>query len=73
MGDNLAGVCKKCGGPVFHRDKKPGEYNHNCFTYFKGDKAIYTGKKERLYGGNFAEIKMLEGHNKGKLLLKAAK
>ena len=25
-----AGECTTCGGPVFHRDGKPGEYDHEC-------------------------------------------
>lgn len=26
----MAGVCTECGGPVFHRDGHPGEYDHEC-------------------------------------------
>jgi len=28
--DCYAGDCTTCGGPVFHRDGKPGEYDHEC-------------------------------------------
>ena len=35
-------------------------------TYFKGNKASYTGKKEELYGRTAYEIKILEGPEKGK-------
>ncbi len=35
-------------------------------TYFKGNKASYTGKKEELYGRTAYEIKLLEGPEKGK-------
>ena len=41
-------------------------------TYFKGDKAEYTGKVVNVYGGTFNEIKMLEGTKKGEKLLKKA-
>ena len=34
-------------------------------TYFKGDKAEYTGKVVVLHGGTFYEVVMLEGHMKG--------
>lgn len=27
----VAGECAECGGPVFHRDGPPGEYDHECF------------------------------------------
>lgn len=27
---NIAGICPKCNGPVYHRQGKPGEYDHNC-------------------------------------------
>jgi hypothetical protein len=36
-------------------------------TYFRGDKAIYTGKTLVLHGGLFYEIKLVEGHMKGQL------
>ena len=36
-------------------------------TYFKGNKAEYTGKSEMVYGGKFFEIRLLDGHEKGKL------
>jgi hypothetical protein len=36
-------------------------------TYFRGDKAIYTGKTIVLHGGLFYEIKLVEGHMKGQL------
>lgn len=38
-------------------------------TYFRGDKAQYTGKTEEAYGRTWYEIILLEGHNKGKLRL----
>jgi len=25
-----AGTCPKCNGPVYHRDGKPGEFDHDC-------------------------------------------
>ncbi len=28
--DCYAGDCTTCGGPVFHRKDKPGEYDHKC-------------------------------------------
>jgi hypothetical protein len=28
--DCYAGDCTTCGGPVFHREGKPGEYDHEC-------------------------------------------
>ena len=28
--DGYAGECATCGGPVFHREGKPGEYDHEC-------------------------------------------
>jgi hypothetical protein len=36
-------------------------------TYFKGDKAEYTGKVLLIHGGTFYEVKMLEGVHKGQL------
>lgn len=36
-------------------------------TYFKGDKAVYTGVVLQLHGGTFYEVKMLEGHLVGQL------
>jgi hypothetical protein len=35
-------------------------------TYFKGDKAEYTGNTHELHGGTFYEVKMLEGADAGK-------
>lgn len=40
-------------------------------THFKGDKAVYTGKKETLHGGEFHEVKILEGRFKGQTKLVA--
>lgn len=34
-------------------------------TYWKGDKARYTGKQEDQHGATFYELEMLEGHLKG--------
>lgn len=34
--------------------------------YFHGDAAEYTGKQEMLYGKLAYEIRMIEGHLKGK-------
>jgi len=34
-------------------------------TYIKGDKAVYTGKKEMLYGDLAYEVEIVEGHRKG--------
>ncbi len=34
----------------------------NQTTYFKGDKAEYTGKVVSLHGGTFYEVVLLEGH-----------
>lgn len=39
----------------------------NPTTYFYGDLAEYTGKSEKLYGGLFYEIRILEGHKQGDL------
>lgn len=36
------------------------------FTYFKGDKAYYTGKEEGVCGKKFYEVTLCEGHEKGK-------
>lgn len=36
-------------------------------TFWKGDKAEYTGKAEYHYGSKWFEIRMLEGHLKGVL------
>ena len=36
-------------------------------TYFKGDRAVYTGKTMTLHGGLFFEIKIVEGHLKGQI------
>jgi hypothetical protein len=38
-------------------------------TYFKGDKAEYTGKVETMYGRTWREVRLLEGHMKGQLKL----
>lgn len=38
-------------------------------TYFKGDKARYTGETDVVGGKMFYEIQMLEGHEKGKTKL----
>ena len=38
-------------------------------TYFKGDYAEYTGNMERLHGGVFYQIRLLEGHLKGQTKL----
>ena len=51
---------KAKGAPIAKQfQTQPGE------TYFKGDKARYTGKSEEMHGGLFHEIEMLEGHLKG--------
>ncbi len=42
-------------------------YLYPMMTYFKGDRAIYTGKVMQLHGATFYEIKMLEGHMAGQL------
>lgn len=34
-------------------------------TYWKGDKAVYTGNKKEIAGGLFYELKLTEGHLKG--------
>ena len=49
--------------------KLSGNMKTKKTTYFKGDKAEYTGKTEELYGGLFYEIKLLEGHLKDHLRL----
>lgn len=41
----------------------------NNTTYFKGDKAKYTGNVIELYGGRFYEVEMMEGWFKGKTKL----
>ncbi len=38
-------------------------------TCFKGDKAEYTGRTEKLYGVLWYEVRLLEGHEKGKTKL----
>ena len=53
------------------KNVKSGNYDHEAkdageITYFKGNKASYTGKKEELYGRTAYEIKLLEGPEKGK-------
>jgi hypothetical protein len=35
------------------------------YTYINGDKAIYTGRSEILYGDTCYEVKIIEGHRKG--------
>lgn len=42
-------------------------------TYFKGDKAQYTGHATKLHGGLFYEVVLLEGYQQGqtKLVTKA--
>ena len=37
-------------------------------TYFRGDKAQYTGKSEMFHGERIYELTMIEGHRKGDLL-----
>lgn len=37
--------------------------------YWQGNKAAYTGRTTIIYRGTFYEIKLLEGHEKGKLKL----
>lgn len=32
-----AGDCNECGGPVFHRPFKPGEYDHDCTPPLRAD------------------------------------
>jgi hypothetical protein len=41
----------------------------NKTTYFQGDLAEYTGKKENHYGALFFEVRLLEGHLKGETRL----
>ena len=36
-------------------------------VYFHGDAALYTGKAEMLHGAMCYEIRMIEGHETGKL------
>ena len=38
-----------------------------AFTYFKGDKAEYTGQVLTIHGGTFYEVRMVEGIHKGSL------
>jgi hypothetical protein len=38
-------------------------------TYFKGDRAIYTGNERDVYGVHWYEIEMIEGHMKGQTKL----
>ena len=42
-----------------------GGQGRRATTYFKGDKARYTGKSEVLHGGRFYEVVLVEGHRKG--------
>lgn len=37
-------------------------------TYYKGDKARATGNIDSLYGGEFIELEILEGHRSGDLV-----
>ena len=37
------------------------------YGYFHGDKGIFTGKVINQYGATFYEIKLVEGHEAGKL------
>ena len=37
-------------------------------TYYKGDKARATGNSDSLYGGEFIELEILEGHRSGDLV-----
>src|SRR5262249_18713624 len=34
-------------------------------TYWKGDRAEYTGKSDEIAGGTFYELELMEGHRKG--------
>jgi len=38
-------------------------------TFWKGDRAEYTGRSEMCFGALFWELKLLEGHRKGDLVL----
>ena len=39
------------------------------YTYIGGDLGEYTGKTQQLHGAVFYEVKILEGHRKGKLVV----
>lgn len=34
---NKAGVCTECGGKVFHREGRLGEFDHECHTRLESD------------------------------------
>jgi hypothetical protein len=36
-------------------------------TYWAGNKVEYTGNVVNLYSGTFYEVKILDGHEKGKI------
>ncbi len=42
--------------------------NKGNTIYYKGDKARATGDKDSLYGGEFIELEILEGHRSGDLV-----
>lgn len=42
-------------------------------TYWKGDRARYTGRVIKVYGGTFYELEILEGHRQGDLVLTVIK
>ena len=39
----------------------------NAKTYWKGDRAEYTGKSMSMYGGVFFELKIVSGYMKGQI------
>lgn len=45
---------------------KNNSITSTCYWY--GDLAEYTGNKKEIYGVLFYEIRVLEGHRKGKLV-----
>lgn len=46
--------------------KNPTTKTADLLTYWKGDLAIYTGKSQELHGATFYELRLLEGHRKGR-------
>ncbi|MCC7334439.1 MAG: hypothetical protein IT422_05065 [Pirellulaceae bacterium] len=47
------------------RADTPEKKENRPSTYWRGDRAEFTGKTENLHGGKFYEIEMMEGHMKG--------
>lgn len=57
--------CKQCGQSL----AIPGSICGCEYTRFHGDLARFTGNIEQIYGGTFHEVRLMEGHLKGKTRL----